>query len=279
MHAVGRRNGFLFTTIFSLTVLFLSVMPQSANAQLALLDKKKSTTCVDKEFTVMAHMVRDTFQNIGTSVANVEAALELVNLWFEPICVRFVLAETDTVDNFQYSIPFNFNETEELWNNHNEENRINLYLVTDVSLISPKPVFATEDGILQRERGGILINSGALNGNPIWLVNAFGTYCGLKDTNTDFLTQIVTDPNCEFTGDEICDTPADPLDPAAPLGGFGTYFDAECRFIFTGVDTNGEFYLTQTGNLMSRYPTACWCGLTFGQFEHMAEVIARSPLW
>lgn len=275
----GRFYAFCSSTLFLLAFLLLSAVPQTANAQLALLDKKKSTTCVDKEFTVMAHMVRDTFQSIGTNVANVEAALELVNLWFEPICVRFVLGGTDTVDNFQYSVPFNFNELEEMWNNHNDENRINLYLVNDVVNVSPKPIFATEDGILETEEGGILINNAAINGNPIWLVHAFGQYCGLKDTNTDFATQIVTDPNCDLTGDEICDTPADPLNPAAPLGGFGVYFDESCRFIFTGLDSNGEFYLTQTGNLMSRYPTACWCGLTFGQFEHMAETIARSPLW
>lgn len=227
----------------------------------------------------MAHMVRDTFQNVGTSVPNIEAAIELLNIWFEPICVRFVIGQVDTIDNFQYSIPANFNELEQMWTNHNAENRINLYLVEDVSPVSPKPVFATPEGILERERGGVLINNTTINENPVWLVHAFGLYSGLLDTNTDFANQIVTDPNCETSGDRICDTPADPLDPAAPFGGFGLYFDAECRFIFNGVDTNGEFFLTQTGNAMSRYPAACWCGLTFGQFERMAEVIARSPLW
>lgn len=267
---------FLFSTF---VVLILCLIPNSVDAQLALLDKKKSTTCVDREFVVMAHMVRDTFQGLGTTPQNIEAALELVNVWFEPICVRFTLGQIDTIDNFQYSMPANFNELEQMWTNHNAENRINLYLVEDVSRVSPEPVFATEDGILLRNRGGILINNAQLNLAPVWLVHAFGHYCGLLDTNTDFATQIVTDPNCDIAGDEICDTPADPLDPTAPLGGFGIYFNAECRFIFTGLDGNGEFYLTQTGNAMSRYPSGCWCGLTFGQFERMAELIVRSPLW
>lgn len=263
---------------FVLALLFCTI-PQAANAQLALLDKKKSTTCIDKEFTVMAHMVRDSFQAIGTNPQNIEAGLELLNTWFEPICVRFVIGEIDTVDNFQYSIPANFNELEQMWTNHNDENRINLYLVQDVSSVSPKPIFATELGILEEERGGILINTATLNDSPVWLVHAMGIYSGLLDTNTDFANQVVTDPNCDSTGDNICDTPADPLDPAAPFGGFGIYFDSECRFIFNGLDFNGEYYLTQTGNAMSRYPSGCWCGLTFGQFERMAEVMARSPLW
>lgn len=263
-------SGFFFLLFF---------LPNTADAQLALLDKKQSTTCVDREFTVMVHMVRDTFQNVGTTVENIEIAMEVLNTWFEPICVRFEVASIDTIDNFQYSVPANLNELEQLWTNHNAENRINLYIVRDLTRVSPEPVYATDEGILQLERGGVLINRNEFNDFPVWLVHAFGHYCGLLDTNTDFPNQIVTDPNCDATGDQLCDTPADPLDPSAPFGGLGIYFDETCRFIYTPVDANGEYFLTQTGNAMSRYPSFCWCGLTYEQFERMAGVIAQSPLW
>ncbi len=248
-------------------------------AQRALLDKRQSTTCVDREFVVMAHLVRDSFQLINSSPEEIEAALELVNLWFEPICTKFVLRQVDTIENFQYSVPESFNVLDQIWANHHANNRINLYVVSDVGFISAEPVFATFEGILQHESGGVLINFQALNDVPVWLVHAFGHYCGLLNTNEDFANQLVNGDNCETTGDEICDTPADPFNPFDQENNLTSFLDMGCRFIFTGLDANGEFYLTQTGNAMSPYPTDCWCGLTYGQFERMAEVIERSGLW
>lgn len=267
-----------FLTAVLLGCCYFAGLP-TLQAQRALLDKRQSTTCLDREFVVMAHLVRDTFQAINSTPEEIEAALELVNVWFEPICTKFVLRQVDTIENFQYSIPRNFNVLDQLWTNHNADNRINLYIVSDVSFISPEPAFATFEGILQNEGGGVLINSLQLNDVPVWLVHALGHYCGLLDTNEDFNSQLVNGDNCETTGDEICDTPADPYNPNDPEIGLSSYVNMECRFIFSGLDANSEFYLTQTGNAMSLYPAQCWCGLTYGQFERMAEVIGRSGLW
>jgi hypothetical protein len=270
----------LVTTVLLGCCLFTSF--SSLQAQRALLDKRQSTTCVDREFVVMAHLVRDSFQIINSTPEEIEAALELVNIWFEPICTKFVLRQIDTIENFQYSIPENFNVLDQLWTNHHDNNRINLYIVSDVGFISQEPTFATFEGILQNDRGGVLINSLQLNDAPVWLVHGLGHYCGLLDTNEDFNSQLVNGDNCETTGDEICDTPADPFspfDPNFPDISVTSFIDMECRFVYTGLDANGEFYLTQTGNAMSLYPSQCWCGLTYQQFERMAEVIGRSGLW
>ncbi|MGH1434674.1 MAG: hypothetical protein ACRBG0_09475 [Lewinella sp.] len=269
---------FLFLVALLLGCFFFAESP-TLQAQRALLDKRQSTTCLDREFVVMAHLVRDTFQAINSTPEEIEAALELVNLWFEPICTKFVLRQVDTIENFQYSVPKNFNVLDQLWANHHENNRINLYIVSDVGFISQEPVFSTFEGILQNETGGILINYQALNDVPVWLLHAFGHYCGLLDTNEDVDNQLVNGDNCETTGDEICDTPADPFDPDDPTTSLSSFVDNECRFIYTGLDANSEFYLTQTGNAMSYYPPHCWCGLTYGQFERMAEVIGWSGLW
>ena len=251
----------------------------SLQAQLALLDKRQSTTCVDREFVVMAHLVRDSFQLINSTPEQIEAALEVVNLWLEPICTKFVLRQVDTIDNFQYSIPESFDILEQIWTNHHEPNRVNLYVVTDVGFLTTELAYATFEGILQNESGGLLINFQALNEDPVWLVHAFGHYCGLLDTNEDFNTQLVNGDNCETTGDEICDTPADPYDPNDTSSSVSDFINTECRFIYPQRDANNEYYLTQSGNALSRYPTQCWCGLTYGQFERMAEVIGRSGLW
>lgn len=273
----SRHRTFLFIalTFFLTNGLFVNTI----QAQLSLLDKKESTTCLDREFTVMAHLLRDTFQNINSTPANIEAALDLVNVWFEPICVSFRLADVDTIDNFQYDEPESMNELDQLWSNHNDPYRINLYVVTNTGFVGPEPVFATFEGVLLNDEGGVLIQFAELNDDPLWLVHAFGHYFGLIDTQEEMGVELVDGSNCETNGDEICDTPADPLDPSAPFGGLGIYFNASCRFIWNSLDANGDYYVPQTGNALSRYPTFCWCGLTFEQFEHMAGVIARSGLW
>ncbi|RMF01704.1 MAG: hypothetical protein D6772_04435 [Bacteroidetes bacterium] len=264
----------------SILLLFvLLTISVQASAQLDLLDKKKSTTCVNREFTVMTHLVRDTFGVIGTQPAAVASALEILNLWFEPICVTFVSGEVDTIDNFQYWEPLNFNEVEQIWTNHNKLNRINLYVIGSTANLTFEPVFATQEGILDPRRGGVLVTNEVINDFPLWLVHAFGHYCGLLNTNEAFGEELVNGSNCTTASDEICDTPADPQDPAVPLQGLGVYVDEECRFISTQLDPNREFYVPQTGNLMSYYPYACWCGLTFEQFERMANLLGRSPLW
>lgn len=272
---------FFKSSILQATLLccFLFASFPTVQAQRALLDKRQSTTCLEREFVVMAHLVRDSFQLINSTPEEIEAALELVNVWFEPICTKFVLRQVDTIDNFQYSIPESFDILDQIWTNHHAPNRINLYIVTDVGFLTTELAFATFEGILQNESGGILINFQALNEDPLWLVHAFGHYAGLLNTNEDFNNQLVNGDNCENTGDEICDTPADPYNPSDVLTNISDFVGDGCRFIYEGLDANGEYYLTQTSNAMSRYPTECWCGLTYGQFERMAEVIGRSGLW
>ena len=271
-------SSFLLTNC--LFFFFILVFPSSdLSAQRTLLDKKQSTTCLDRSFTLMVHITRDTFGNVIANPDNIQDAIDLVNLWFEPICVSFHIEKVDTIDNFQYNVPENNNELQQIWNNHNADNRINLYVIQDLSMITYEPVYATPEGILNNSNGGIIITNFAAAIEPLWAIHAFGHYCGLLNTNNDWGEELVNGDNCEITGDQICDTPADPQDPFAPFEGLNIYYDIACHFIYLTQDPNGEYYVAQTGNAMSNYPTSCWCGLTFGQFERMAEVIGRSRLW
>lgn len=263
----------------ALFVLLLTFVSFISSAQTDLLDKRKSLPCVDKEFTIVGHLVRDTFGVLGTSPATVAEAVDQLNLWFDPICVSFNLAALDTIDNFQYDEPRNNNEVEQMWTNHNADNRINVYFINNTNFLTYEPAYAEFEGILNPGRGGILISNFAINNAPLWLVHAFGHYCGLLNTNEDFGTELVNGSNCETAGDSICDTPADPQNPNVPGRGIDIYVDGNCKFIYNTTDPNGDHYLTQTGNVMSYYPDICWCGFTNQQFERMADFLERSPLW
>ncbi len=259
-------------------LVFFSCLSQGVDAQLGLLHKDKSLPCLQREFIVMAHIVRDTFGTLGATEVEVQAAINTLNAWFDPICVRFNLAQVETIDNFQYSEPYNFNEWQQMWVNHNHENRINLYVVNSTANLSNNCVYADIEGILQLTTGGVMIQKDCLLSE--YIVHAFGHYCGLLNTNEDPGSELVNGSNCAFTGDNICDTPADPYDPSpsAPYT-LGDYVNEDCRFIFEPQDPNGEYYLSQTGNVMSDYPVECWCGFTYEQFIRMVEVIEQSELW
>lgn len=270
-------SNFISKYLFFLSLLVLCSTP--LDAQRELLDKKQSTTCLDRDFSVMVHITRDTFGIVDTDISDIESAINLVNVWFEPICVRFHIAQVDTIDNFQYNAPANMNEVQQIWNNHNADHRINLYIVEDLAAITYEPVLGTEQAIADTENGGILLTKGALAFDPLWLVHGFGHYAGLLNTNENWGEELVNGDNCETAGDQICDTPADPHDPFSPFNGIDIYYNIQCRFIWLPQDPNGEYYVPQTGNAMSNYPTSCWCGLTYDQFEKMATVIASSRLW
>lgn len=271
-----RYSSFLYA--FFLAFVFIG-SSQNLDAQTALLDKKQSTTCLDRSFSIMAHIVRDSLGDIHSSAQDLYDGIELVNLWFEPICVRFHIAQIDTIDNFQYYFPESLNEVQQIWNNHNADHRINLYAIGSLANIGLEPVLATFEGITIPSDGGILASEEVINEDPLWLVHAFGHYCGLLNTNNQIGAELVDGSNCATTGDEICDTPADPHNPEAPARGLGIYYNESCSFIYTTKDPNDEYYIAQTGNAMSNYPVECWCGLTYGQFERMASVIASSELW
>jgi hypothetical protein len=231
--------------------------------------KQTPLPCLDKEFSVVVHMVRDTFGNIGVTEADVENAIDSLNFYFAPICASFKICEFRVIDNYQYSIPLNMNEWEEMQVKYHQNNRINLYLVDLVTWSEDICGFATFEGIAEMESGGILLNKFCSTTNFKGLPHLMGHFFGLYHTSRGGGTELVDGSNCETAGDEICDTPSDPYVLSENLL---DYINPDnCRFIFPGVDANGNFYLTHTSNIMSFYPQSCQCGFTHGQFTRMAE--------
>lgn len=97
----------------------------------------------------------------------------------------------------------------------------------------------------------IMANSCATNGSTI--VHELGHYFSLYHTHgkTNFGTtsELVDGSNCSNTGDDICDTPADPN-----LSG---KVSSLCRYTGTGTDINGDAYNPQVDNIMSYSRKAC----------------------
>ncbi|MBK6475449.1 MAG: hypothetical protein IPF95_12200 [Flavobacteriales bacterium] len=104
--------------------------------------------------------------------------------------------------------------------------------------------------------------------NPRVLAHEVGHLLGLPHTHDAlFEAELVDGSNCTIGGDQICDTPADPN-----LGLAGMIDYANCTYIGTSTDANGDPYMPQTTNIMCYSP--CDNNLfTTGQTQVMQYVL------
>lgn len=235
--------------------------------------------CLNKKFSIVAHVVRDSMGNLNMNVADIADQVNQVNQYFSRICASFEVCEVRIIDNFQYDVLENDGEWQEALIKYHQPYRINLFYVTG-SLVATEVEecgFATPSGIQETQTGGIITVKDCTNAQV--LAHQLGHYFGLLHTFEN-RNELVNGTNCDTAGDMICDTPADPYIPGTPMQ---LYLDrmVQCRFNGAQTDANGEFYRPDVGNLMSFYPDDCRCGFTRLQLVKMAQTYldAVEKMW
>ena len=117
-----------FVSFFAFMVLFAT----NVSAQ-SILTRQAPLPCIDRTFTIVAHMVRDSFGEPNITQAEIEDEIERLNENFAPICVDFEVCDFRFLDNFQYDNIDNDDERQEMFDYYNEEFRINMYFVTSAN--------------------------------------------------------------------------------------------------------------------------------------------------
>lgn len=242
--------------------------------------KQATLPCVNKDFNLVAHILRDSMGETNILESDIEAAVDTLNSYYAPICMSFTLCEVLFIDNFQYDDTENENEWTELKVKYLQDNRINVFFVNTIDWDEDMECGFTDQGAITmvESAGGILMKKDCTIEEPKSLIHEMGHFFGLYHTfETEFGEETVNGDNCEEAGDLVCDTPADPYEIGNPVE---NYVDVEqgCRFIDASSDANGQVYIPHVGNFMSYYPDTCKCGFTYGQYQRMVGQYELAPV-
>lgn len=242
-------------------------------AQQGLHTQNEPLPCIEKTFSLVVHTPKDSLGDIYIREDQVQAAIDTMNVYFAPICARFELCEINVIENFQYALPRNTNEWRQMKVKHQQNNRINVFIVLDIPWVPFDCGYTDLGGLEFPQRDALMLKVPCVAELPKSLSHEMGHYFGLLDTYGSETTgpELVDGSNCETAGDLICDTPADPYVPGDTLR--PKYLDPDifCRFVFQGRDQVGQYYVPDVGNMMTLYPDTCRCGFTQQQFLKMTD--------
>lgn len=248
--------------------------------------RSAATTRLDRKLSITAWLIN---QPGGLPpndlIPDIDAAIDSLNMVFEPIGLEFEICEYTTIPNYNFNTFNQASFEEEMLAVYYQPNTINMYFPDEilpatggmVAGLAYMPGDGAPDAIYIATPD--TDNDGIGETSYKTIAHEMGHYFGLFHTHeTDFgdeLAGIMPSENCEEAGDLICDTEADPYEDDIP-------FDEEtCNLTVNLTDANGEWYVPPTNNLMSYYPESCRCIFTADQYNWMANVYLseRTYLW
>lgn len=194
------------------------------------------------------HIVR---QSNGESVvtnADLPGLVDELNAYFAEANVQFfTCGATNYIDNSLY---YNFDQYYEsaLCEPNDIEDVINIYYVNSIVMSDGFQAggYAYYPGGFDRV---FIANSNVFDGG-VTMTHELGHYLSLYHTHDTYAgVEFVNGSNCEYAGDELCDTPADP-NLWQQVNGF-------CQYVGTAVDPNGQLYNPDPTNIMSYSNFSC----------------------
>lgn len=233
--------------------------------KIAIVEFDDSTSRGLMEFPVKVHIVAKSDGSKGVSIPEVKAALQNLNDYFLKAYIRFVpLPDYNYIsDDEMYKLKLE--SEDDLCKKHDVRNVINLYI--NYKLQGERNTYCGYTHMPDKTNvDRVFITKKCLD-NGASLIRQFGHYFGLYPTtgpNEGMRSEELVDgSNCYSTGDEICDTPADP-------GLSLQTVDGRCEFTGTQQDAMSKFYRPMTTNIMSDNPRyECRRKLTQEQYRRI----------
>lgn len=209
-------------------------------------------TCLNRELSIVFHIVLDSTGQPGVSVANMDAGIAMLNNIWKPICVKFLRCSLNYVPDYNYNQWNDIIHEPPFFGNYFVDNTIDVVLVDNI--VSPAGASGYAAAMSH-----IVIAKSALQSTTF--IHEMGHLFGLPHT-FDGAGELVQRTNCYTNGDGFCDTEADPF-PA------GNVASAHCSFQPGPKDANNDYYTPPLDNYMT-YFNGCRCRFTQEQYNFMA---------
>ncbi|MBT6815729.1 MAG: hypothetical protein HOA49_04925 [Flavobacteriales bacterium] len=210
---------------------------------------------------VQHHIVRETNGTGGLDPNDIPIIMGIMNTYYANANISFFDCGTiNYIDNSSY---YNFNQSQEssVCGANDVTDVINIYYFNSVSSGSSSLCgYAYFPGGSWKNRI-IMNNSCALNGST--LTHELGHYLSLYHTHqgsTGSNPELVNGTNCTTSGDQLCDTPADPTLSTSTV-------NSSCQYTGTSTDPNGQTYVPDPTNIMSYSRKSCRTFLSAGQYN------------
>lgn len=220
---------------------------------------------------ITLHIVNDENGNRGIDMSVINQAVSELNIGFEKVELQFRIDNINDIANYHFNDLQRGDQEQDLLVQYYSVNTINLYLVSALHNESNNDICAFTY-YPSANIDAVFIDKDCLNGRQ--LVRQIGHFLNLYHTHeTQFGNELVDKSNCTTAGDLVCDTPADP-----ELSGLV----ANCKYLGSLTDSNGDYFVPTTHNFMSFTTDDCDCYyFTDQQLLRMLNclVLFKNNLW
>lgn len=228
---------------------------------------------------IFFHIIRNTNGSNGFIIPDTNTIVRELNRFYNPHNIYIRNRGSDYINN---SDLLQFSEQEYKtfaslpdYRNHNKDNAINCYVVREL--------WNTAEGYVSGIAIDIPSNAFIIRADEVLrptnshelghCLNLYHTHHGSRAEPSKCAEGIATPPqqasNCQYCGDYVCDTPADPrLSTSISNGNVDPY---TCTY------TGSRLYNPDTRNIMS-YAFSCMEHFTAGQGQRMREALADKPV-
>lgn len=175
------------------------------------------------------------------STSDTDDMISVLNSAFADMDIDFTKCDISFLDNTDWNIEFNSDNDAEL-EPHDLPNVLNIYVFDEIAGASAYSAFPRQ----QTDR--IVIKVSRITTSTI--AHEMGHYFSLQHTySTSRGEELVNGSNCVWAGDQVCDTPPDP--------DVRDDFNANCQYIGSDVDSNGDLYAPDGLNFMGKGDHTC----------------------
>lgn len=214
---------------------------------------------------VYYHIVRRNDGSGGFEATRLHNISDVLNNAYAPLNIHYNTIGYEFIDNNYYYDIYNNNFRDELFDYHNQENAINIYIVGSYpGLRGIAQNIPSNAAIIVMEYVESMVTAHEV-GHCLNLLHTHEIGYGREN-----VVRSGSNANCSYAGDKLCDTPADPL--------LQNKVNSNCIYTGNEVDALGFPYEPDTHNIMSYTLNSCRESFTSGQELRIRDAIASSPI-